>query len=166
MTLLEGNPMQSKKSMTPGQKTTITITNRDAHSALTALDALAKERGFPNTDTILHVGATMRALRTVREEYGDAQQMLLSQYAKRDSSGKIIATGLQQVEWTDPIAYMEEIKKLHRIMCEVTIYPIAMAVLGEGTKRDKPCEKCKQATGLPEPEHLALLVELGIIVGD
>jgi hypothetical protein len=62
--------------------------------------------------------------------------------------------------------FLEELAKLAKEPCEVEVFPITVAALGEGDKTGKQqtCSKCKKVTGLPSPEDYATLLDLGILL--
>ena len=144
--------------------TTITASNQDISAALGALETLVKERGFPDTATVMCVGKTMRRLRVVRDETAEQTQILINAHAKRDEEGKILqGADPRGVDLEDPRAFIVEANKLGKEKQEVEIWPISAQKLAVQRKNTK-CTRCKQLIGMPTPEGYAVLVDLGILL--
>jgi len=149
------------------EPTKITARNSDIARALRALETLAKTHGFPDAGTVSRVGRTLRRLREAAEPVGEAQQALNNAYCERDEEGKPIP-GLEPGSFkiADMRAFLAESAKLAKEPCEVEVFPITVAALGEGDKTGKQqtCTKCRKVTGLPSPEEYATLLDLGILL--
>lgn len=152
--------------MTQSSKT-ITASNRDISTALTALETIVTGRGFPDSVTALRIGKTMRHLRIARDEAAEAQQILINNHAKRSDDGKIIpGVEANSVVLEDPREFLDESTNLAKETREVEIWPISITKLGTGDQQNKAkrCQRCKQLLGMPDPEPYATLVDLEILL--
>lgn len=145
------------------ESTKITATNREVGSALRALEALVKGRGFPKQHHALRVGRSIRRLRDVAEQADEARHILLQAHAKLDEHGKPVMAGPGGVMLRDARAFTEEITALERKQVEVEVWPIPLSAVSKQDGTVTTCEQCQQVTGLPEPEAFATLVDLGIL---
>ena len=148
------------------QSETITISNRDVRVALSALEVLVKDRGVPDHSTAIALGKTIRKLRDAKELATESYDLLASNHARRDENGKIMQ-GAQpgSIVLDDQQAFFAENRKLDNTTTDVEIWPIACNKLK--TKKEKSvCPRCKQLTGMPDPESYATLLDVGILVDD
>jgi len=141
----------------------ITAAIRDLVSAYTALQVLTEKRGLPDSVTSLNVGMTMRSLREVQEDSGEAHKFLMDSHAKRDDDGSVVrGADPSTVQLEDPQAFLEESRDILQKEREVKIWPIPVSKLLV-SRKSTTCPRCKQLTGMPDPESYATLVDLGIL---